>query len=275
MAPTAVQVRLSQEDKSITVGRLGESIAKLAQALRGIDRAYETQFGKLPAIQWVVKDLFTVGRDILIQIGPIEGSRPRASETLSEPVRFFMSGLERLETSAALPEYYSENTVRRILDLGAKKGNAVQTAIASVNGQVGKEVVLNESLLDNAQRAISGNYRTIGSVVGKLDILDSRHGDKNRFRSNLLDESSNRGVVAVIAKDREGELRQLWNKRVLLFGEITKNDTGQPIRIDVSEVVEIPPEGGGGREFVDLVGVAPDWTEGLDSVEYLRRQRGA
>lgn len=90
-----------------------------------------------------------------------------------------------------------------------------------------------------------------------------------------LEESSNRGVIAAIAKEREDEQRKLWNKRVLLFGEIPKNGSGQPIKIDVSEVIQIPPEGEKGREFGELIGRAPDWTEGLESVEYLRWQRSA
>ena len=275
MGASAVEVRLFQSDQMITVGRLGQTISKLAQSLREIDRLLSVKEMKLPRVQWIVKNLGLNGNDIFLQVTARDGIKLRSEESLFEPIRLFMNGIESLADAPELPEYYSEQTIDHIIELSKKSGGVEKTSLAMVNGHVGKQFALDGKLLENAKKAARGTYEALGSVSGKLDILDGRHASKGYLKLSIFDDSTNRGVTARFKATRSEEVRNYWNTRVLLIGKIKKNEFGQAVEIDVDEIEKMPDETLPKTNFSDLLGVAPDWANGLDPVEYIRGLRGA
>lgn len=72
------------------------------------------------------------------------------------------------------------------------------------------------------------------------------------------------------------EALRLFGQRVRMFGMLQRNAKGQSVRLKV-EGIEILPDLAlvPHVRFEDLAGAAPNWTEGLGSVEWVREQRRA
>jgi hypothetical protein len=73
----------------------------------------------------------------------------------------------------------------------------------------------------------------------------------------------------------EPKVHELWRRRVLARGRVTRNERGQAIRISI-EGFELLPEDDRARAPVDeLLGIDQDWTGGQDVDEYVREARRA
>lgn len=259
---------MMQGEQRPALSRFLRSLGQLSGALREIDRAALVERSERP--RWVVDDLGREGVYYTVRLTAAP-SMKRAPESLLQPVAALVNGARDLQTEPELPQFYSESTVERLLNV-AKPGDGIQeVSLAAVNGQVGPRVGLNDALVEHARAAVREAEVSIGSVTGTLDVISTRV--KQGVRLSVFDPVNRRAVTGTAPQQLANSLRNYWGFRVTVRGRITRNARGQAIRISINDV-ELMPDDDLGRPNTNLLlGSAPEWTGGLSVDEFMDRAR--
>jgi hypothetical protein len=272
MSTNALEVRLRGSAEKINIARLTETLTQVKVALEEIDRVYMWQRSARP--DWVIQRLDQHEKDLLIQVTTRE-SRRRDWSSLLAPVSALVSGVKTLQEIPEVPQYYTESTVERLIKIGEPGGGIQEVSLATVNGKVGHHFSISEPVRENAHQAVTGAYSSLGSVAGWLDEMNARRAAKGVVKVALYDPLTRRAVIGHLPTTMESTAQQLWRKRVLARGIVTRNERGQIVRIKI-EHLEILPQDDAGRASVDdLLGADPDWLDGQSVDDYLRGVRGA
>lgn len=268
MKATALQVKIKARDDNLLVGRLASTMYDLHASLRDIERGIAPQE---PRTQWVVKDAERRRSDLLLLLSPrIDGKQ--TFKSAGTPIEGLVDGARSLVHSPELPAYYSDRIVNRMMTAGRLSGGVEGISLATVNGSVGAEVALSGSFLANAKNAIRGTQQGWGVVVGILDILDSRH-PRSGIRASLLDENTKRGVSINVPSERTDALKALWNSRVLVGGPLKRNERGQAVSMTLEYLESYSGYDDVRLDASSLCGIAPDWTDGMDPIDWVRAIR--
>jgi hypothetical protein len=135
----------------------------------------------------------------------------------------------------------------------------------SVNGDT---VAINETTLKNVRELTAKKYEGVGSVLGRLEAI-SVHGT-NEIR--VWDENSGRPVVCVYPESLEEDLKKNLRKRVIAFGLVSFNATGQPIAVAL-EGVDPYPEVDTLPTIEQVSGLIKNLRGGLTLKEYMEKLR--
>lgn len=114
--------------------------------------------------------------------------------------------------------------------------------------------------------------KAIGAVRGQIETISRHKG----LRFNLYDSTYNRAVSCYLDldKDREGVMREMWGKRAIVEGEITRDNFGRPVAI--RHIVNIREEQECKRgSYLAARGVAPRKAGAPKPEEVIRRLRDA
>lgn len=108
-----------------------------------------------------------------------------------------------------------------------------------------------------------------GAVEGRVQTLSSRGG----LRFTLYDTIHDKAVSCYLTEGREEEMRDVWGKRAVIEGKITRDpETGRPLAVREISGVEVLTELGPGK-YLSLQGISP--SHGLNAEEAIRRLRDA
>jgi hypothetical protein len=124
-------------------------------------------------------------------------------------------------------------------------------------------------MLDNAIAAVRIRHESYGSATGKLDIVNLR----GRLpKINLLDQRTGDDVRCIFPQGLIDEAMALIGQPVTVEGLLKRDTEGRKVSIEVTAIDRsdrpLPVPVG---QLVGILG--SDWTDGLDSVEWVRRQR--
>ena len=118
-----------------------------------------------------------------------------------------------------------------------------------------------------ADEVPGAKYRTIGSLIGRLGQIEV--GARRQFR--LYDRHTGWATPVTHAPEHLGALTDALGETVIASGELWSNEHDQALRLEVTELEVIDTE----RlpSVADVSGIAPNFTGGLSSEEYVRRLR--
>ena len=234
-------------------------------SLKVIDELDSAISGGSGMLEWVVSDL-SIGS---LVVEAESHSRVKGRDTGPEVVRAFMSGLRQIEEEGTTPTYFSETGLRHARRLMTVIGHNGTRGILISNSE--ETVALTASASVNVEQLLKIRHRTIGSVEGKLETI-SVHGSKPKF---LIYQSSNKkAVMCLFEPELLESAKTALGQRVLAAGVVLYNVKGEPVRV-VVERIRILRHGTELPSISDVTGSDPDFTGGLESVEYLRKMRGA
>jgi hypothetical protein len=267
----ALEVRILRDTQDLELGRFTSTLGRVATSLREIDRA-TVEKGSRPA--WIVDDLVHKDRAFVVHLT----ARPRRADrdwaSLLRPIEALVDGVRSLADTPAVPPYYSEATVSRLMQIGKPEPGVSEVSLATVNGAVEHRAQLSSEVLENARKAVREDEVSTGSITGRLDILNAR-AKSGRLRISLLDPATRHAVTGSAPPGMSEELREAFGHRVAVFGRITRNHHGQAIRIQVSAIQQLPDDDSGRPSTEELLGIAPDWLGDLSVDDYLREARRA
>ncbi|MDE2670779.1 MAG: hypothetical protein OXI51_14130 [Chloroflexota bacterium] len=111
---------------------------------------------------------------------------------------------------------------------------------------------------------------SVGAVEGTVEVLSSRRG----LRFNLYDSLFDRAVSCYVRSDAGDLLRDIWGKRVVVEGRVSRDPAGRPVAVrEISEVTVVdPPVPGGWRRARGAIPARPGSPR---PEEILRRVRDA
>jgi hypothetical protein len=272
VATTALEVRFAQDsDLRVDLARFNSTLERVAQSLREIDRALLVR-GTRPV--WVIQDLGRVGDLLSVRltaraVSPLRRQR----RSLLEPIEALVDGARQLEQTPELPQYYSDQTISRLIKIGdPAQGGLHEVSLATVNGEVGVPVHLSGQVMEHAREAVRAAEVSHGTVTGTLDILNSR-ARSGKVRVSIFDTFSRRGVTGWAETELGDEMRNDWGHRVAASGRLTRNERGQVVKMEIHRIERLPEDNSGRPSTDDLLGISPDWTGGRPTAEFLRGSR--
>lgn len=78
---------------------------------------------------------------------------------------------------------------------------------------------------------------SMGAVEGVVEVLSSRRG----LRFNLYDTLFDRPVSCYVRDDAGDLLRDIWGKRVIVEGRVSRDPAGHPVAVrDIREITRVP-----------------------------------
>lgn len=222
--------------------------------------------GRQQRLDWVIEDVSVNGvhRAVIV---PRHIPHKRTIPTVTGTTAGLVRGVERLHEKAEIPPLFSSATVGRVSEIGKPVGDRV-TAVHIRSTDDNEQATVDSTTVEHAKRATHTARQAFGSVEGRLDVLARRRG---RVSALVVDDRTRRAVTVRAADDDAEQLRQAWGERVRVGGVLLRNAAGQPIRLDMTEMMVLP-----GREPVsawDILGVAPDYTGDMTTEEFIAHAR--
>jgi len=273
VATTALEVRFAQDsDLRVDLARFNSTLEQVALSLREIDRALLVR-GTRPV--WVIQDLGRVGDVLSVRLtARAVSSLRRERRSLLEPIEALVDGARQLEQTPELPQYYSDQTVSRLIKIGdPAQGGLREVSLATVNGEVGVPVHLSGQMMEHAREAVRAAEVSHGTVTGTLDILNSRARSGGKVRVSIFDTFSRRGVTGWAETELGDVMRSDWGHRVEATGRLTRNERGQVVKMEIHRIERLPEDNSGRPSTDELLGISPDWTGDKSTAEFLRRAR--
>ncbi|WP_157170707.1 hypothetical protein [Nocardia araoensis] len=268
MTTTGLDVRLRVGQSRVEVTRFTKTIDQVVIALREIDALYVRRPPE--RVTWVVAGLRQHASELSVRV-EAESKGRRPLEDLLVPADALVSGARQLQEVAEVPELYSPQTVERVIDIATPKGGLHSVEVATYNGSRGEPVTLSNSVRDNAKEAVRGRGESYGSFAGVLEVLARPRRRTEMLKLSIYDVQTRRAIIGMASSEFEEKVHALFGKRVLAGGLLTRNSSGQAIRLEVKqlegfEAVPYP-------KADDLLGAAPDWLGGMSVDAYIAEVR--
>jgi hypothetical protein len=247
-------------DGDVSLSEFAEAVAHFDHLIQALARDEDASH-----VRWVVADL-EVSSTVATARGV--GDDEQSPEVVRGEIERVVSGYLKvglsLEHGEPIP--YSPDVVRE-----------ARAIISVLNGQVKYvrfETAEAEATVGAAPAAESGDaiqrrQPVYGAVEGRVQTLSSRGG----LRFTLYDTLHDKAVSCYLAEGREDEMRDVWGKRAVVEGQVTRDpETGRPLAVRQITAVEMLPEVSPAR-YRDLRGIGP--SPGLSAEEAIRRLRDA
>jgi hypothetical protein len=271
MTTTGLEVRLREGREKAAVHRFTKTLDDVVLSLREIDHLYIRR-GSRP--MWIIESLRHEDQDAVIRLEPRSSSRTRDLADMQRPIDALLEGVKSLDQQPEIPKLYSPETVERIKRIATPGAGYSQISFSSYNGRVNSTAILTPGVRENADLAVKGKDVTHGALAGVLDTVGAGRR-RNILRVRIFDSQTERAVTGSAVPNLAETLREHWNHKVLVGGQITRNAHGQPIRIEIAEIERLPEDDRGMPDPRELLGIAPDWLDGIAVDDYMRGTRGA
>lgn len=184
-------------------------------------------------------------------------------------VAVISDGLKSLRVNPRLPEGWNDVTLSTLRDLGAasKRQGVEGVLLGAVNENLQS---IDAALLENAKLAQSMYPESLGSVSGRL----FRYSGRNAPEASLEEVQTGKSVKLRLTEFQSQEILDHMHDDVVVWGRLRRDPwSNRVIEVRVRGIspykppaVEDTPQNAKGI-------LGKDWTDGLDAVEWVRRQR--
>lgn len=258
MSGMDIRLHLDGPERQIGARQALEAARALLELLDAAGRAHDEP------IEWTLAEASHGSFDIAY--APLAADSDTEDRAVELSTRI-LAGIEALREQAAIPAGFTSDMVRRVRDM-AVAGGRVRAVSLQADG--GTPHILDAVISDNAQAALQGRETSVGSATGRLDKVNLR----GRSTVSLIDTDTDEPVECKIPEQRVGEVLGLINHEVEITGRLFRDASGHKRKIEIWHIEPLehePPE-----PISNLIGVlGTDWTGGISSTEFVRRQRGA
>lgn len=259
------------------------SLHNFVDALRASERVLHdvelnTRFATDTALDWRIESITSQSPiDTLLRAVPTNGITP---EIALDVTRNAVAGLGVLDRDESIPPRFGDEGLRAASALGLalrRGGFRLRVSALDDDHNSTEDAQVTSSIRAHAQESRKPATDTIGSVVGLLHAIDVGHtaGPGRRPSVSVFDEGRRRSLKCYFERDRVSEFRDrqdLLGRRVMVGGIVRRNARGQPVHLDLRRFRVLAD-----REETptadELLGIAPDITDGLPAEDYLREQR--
>lgn len=191
--------------------------------------------------------------------------------TDTEPAELVTAGLKSLANSSARPEKFNRAALSAVNELYKVTNLSGVTGIYF--GDLKNPTNIGLEIFRNATTALEANRESLGSVKGTLYKFNSRHGN---IKAGIEHHGTGMTVELELKQEHISKVLALMQSEVLVRGVIRRDPfTNQVDSVKVKGIEEVKPKKlqRPAHEVQGILGT--DWLEGLDPVEFVRRERGA
>ncbi|HET8684399.1 MAG TPA: hypothetical protein VFM54_21375 [Micromonosporaceae bacterium] len=235
-----------------------EDVALDVRAARAEERS-KWGFGKL--------DLGSVSATLI----PTLPQRGATSDLLREIATWAIDGFAIAEKHEGLPRQWDRsaaNTAAELANLlGLTPDFGMKVELLSDWEPVRKVCVTHRSA-ENLRAGLKLRRRSIGSVIGRLETATVHE----RREASLWPVGGGDRVTVYFSESQIDLIRQAWGSRVEASGVLTRDASDRLVSVRLQGLETLPDEG---PPLTSLVGMDPNFTDGLGVDGYLREIRGA
>ncbi len=236
----------------------------------------------LDAVTNAVKLLRAVegGSAIRWRLGTLRYSSPATIGFVGEPKRrdsqyrpeyvgqTLIAGLESLEGNQS-PKGFPEEALELAKKLSGLKGQGgvSNVVLTARNGDVAlRTVPLTQRTAATVEDIIGTKYESLGSIEGRLEVVSSHGGI---FRCNVYERTLLKAVRCDVPERLRREVLELFDREVIASGTVSRDGAGIARHIALESIRPIEREP---QLPQSLAGLAPDFTEGTESVDYIKNR---
>lgn len=200
------------------------------------------------------------------------GSAHITMAVAGSPIDLVHDGIEELRVAPVLPQAWGRATLKAVV--GLAKVSRLR-GVEDVSLRIGEAVsVIDAAISENAEKALTPSSRSLGSVRGHLYRYTNDTGRSRHRRSAALRRAgTDQSIELKFAPEDAGEIRALLDREVEVWGEVTRDATGEIAHLSVEGVEAV-----GDSAAVMTVGdgrglLGEDWLGGVDPAEWVREYR--
>jgi hypothetical protein len=254
---------------SATLSLLGDQVpfaayVKAMDHFRGLIDALSTELAARASIEWIVEDLARSSATTTIRGEAIGLDATASVERVVSAYDSLAATFERGDLAGYAPKIVREITGLTDILNGKVEAIVFQSAVR-------------ETIIRKRDRAGEGQWQptpaveAYGAIEGRVQTLTSRGG----LRFTLYDALHDRAVSCYVTEGRDSLLRDIWGRRVLVEGWISRDaQSGRPLAVrQITSITELPERGPG--SYRDARGAVPLKPGGLLPEVAIRRLRDA
>ena len=223
-----ITLESKQDQPLVSVNSFRTALDELATILRevelGISDARQSQ------LHWGISKLSLGSATIGIENMTEESDLAQRTCTTS------MEGLKVLTSEKKRPEYFNDNALESAQKLARLTGDGV-SRIAIYSDYQKLPIYITEQIAVNVQDILE-HIEYLGSVEGLLDLISGREGQPLYFR--VRDVATNANVRCLVPDEMLEMALGAFRKRVIVYGYIQSDNSGNPRRIRVQEIELLP-----------------------------------
>lgn len=208
----------------------------------------------------------SIGVDVVPVLSDGGVDAPAALESVLATV---FAGFEELRREPRIPQGFDVRAVEVTKKLAARAGRGGLRSVTVVRPRTRQSTPLDPLVRDNAAAAVTATRESIGSVVGRLTMINV----KGKPHFTVQDERAARPVRCNFEYKDIEQVKAGLGRRVVAFGLLRRNKAGQVVRVDMRRL-RVFPDDSALPTPDDLAGADPEYGGGLSSVEYIRQVRG-
>ena len=173
--------------------------------------------------------------------------------------------------SLYLPDGWNRQSLQAIIGL---RKVSTRRGVESINLRLGNAIsAIDDVIEENAEKALAPSSLSLGAVRGRLYRYTNDTVRKRRS-AGLRRTDTGEAIELRFAPDDAAKVRAHLERDVEVWGEITRDATGQVAQLVVEgiEPIDAPGQGASASEGRGLLG--SDWAGGIDPAEWVRTMRG-
>lgn len=236
------------------------TIRHFASAISNLEvlvQALSTELGVAEQIEWIIHDL---------QISSAMVTTRGESDVIEKAERVVEA---YTSVGRALQSGTRPNFSEQVIKAASAITNILDKQVTSIRFETADSDI---TISDRADIMIASVIvKSYGAVEGRVQTLTNRRG----LRFNLYDTLHDRSVSCYLQEGKEELIREVWGKRAIIEGEITREQvSGRPIAIRQIKRIRILSELEKGS-YLEARGVAPRKYGAPMPEEVIRRLRNA
>ena len=254
------EFRISITGDRIEMTAIKDALAELLRLLKAVEE--RVALGK--GVRWQLATLSYSSPVVIGCIG-VPRNRKRNAPDYSELIgRTALAGIRDLERGVRPPDFSDEalEVSRRLASLRGRRG-VRDVLLMDENGATPTPLSLTPRTLAAVEDFIGVKSESFGSVDGRLEVV-SAHGG---ITCSIYESLTGKAVRCEVPEELRRKVLDAFEGRVIATGIVRRDASGQPRVLALHDLTRVES---GTEEFVSLAGIAPDFTDGVDSAEYIK-----
>lgn len=216
---------------------------------------------------WVMSEL-SLG-SVKCAVRPAPGQETAGDRRM----RLVWRGAQQLRTGAGIPTGWTEHAVRAFLDL-AKLTRCSGVDSAALTASKDESLTLDESVKLHAERSLQSTSEVLTTVRGTI-VRYLNDGARREVGIRELPSGRPLRVIFPLAMAHDLKVALLDDLPISVRGVLKKNGEGQRLSLTAEGLTVLPGTKQPTFRVRDMSGtLGKDWTSGLNSVDWVRSQRG-
>ena len=194
-----------------------------------------------------------------------EPRKKRGPDDAQEVGRTLVSGLASL-SKGQRPTTFDDIALELAKGLAELKGHGGIDSLLLIdqNGAAPTTLPISPRIAASVDEFIGARYESLGMVEGRLELVSSHGGV---MRCNVYEKLLGKPVKCFVPNEMRATVLESFDQDVVAHGIVKRDASGQARQIALHHLDRVTKVSNPPRS---LAGLAPDFTDGVDSADYIK-----